>query len=405
MIIGIDASRANSLEKTGTEFYSWYVIRELVRQHPEQQFRLYTREPLRGGLEGLGPNVEARVLTWRPGLLWSHLRLSWELFWHRPDLLFVPADTVPLYHSKKTITTIHDVAFERWPEVYRGRSVQRKLGWLRPLIHLSVRIFTLGRYSASERDYHRWSVRHALRSSQCILTVSHFSKREILATLPAAKQTIIVTPLGVRQGSELPDCAPEFVKAVQDKFKVTNSYFLFVGRLEEKKNIRLLLESYVSYRQRGGVRTDLVLIGAPGLGWEQAYDAVPLEHRQAIHRLGWVGETERWRLHAGARGLVFLSAYEGFGLPPLESLALGVPVLASRAGSLPEVLGASVLYADHLEPSAVATQIEQLDLDTDLRQRLIETGHSWVQQYTWANTARQTWEAFTLVEPRLAKEG
>ena len=120
MIIGIDASRANSLEKTGTEFYSWYLIRELTRQHPEHRFRLYTREPLRDGLEQLGEHVEARVLIWRPGLLWSHLRLSWELLWHRPDMLFVPADTVPLYHPKKTITTIHDVAFERWPEAYRG---------------------------------------------------------------------------------------------------------------------------------------------------------------------------------------------------------------------------------------------------------------------------------------------
>lgn len=405
MIIGIDASRANSLEKTGTEFYSWYLIRELTRQHPEHHFRLYTREPLRGGLEQLGGHVEARVLTWRPGLLWSHLRLSWELFWHRPDMLFVPADTVPLYHPKKTITTIHDVGFERWPEVYRGRSVQRRLGWLRPLIHLAVRIFTLGRYSASERDYHRWSARHALRSSQCILTVSEFSKSEILATLPAAKQTIIVTPLGVRQGSDLPDCSPALVTATQKTFKLTQPYFLFVGRLEEKKNIRLLLESYVSYRQRGGDRADLVLLGAPGLGWEQAYETVPLEHRHAIHQLGWVGETERWQLHAGARGLVFLSAYEGFGLPPLESLALGVPVLASRAGSLPEVLGPSVLYADRLEPSAVATQLEQLDQDRELRQRLVETGYSWVQQYTWTATAKLTWEAFVLIEPRLAKEG
>lgn len=405
MIIGIDASRANVAEKTGTEWYSWHLIRELIPLLAGHTVRLYSREPLRAGLDRFGADVQSRVLAWPPGILWSHLRLSWELFWHRPDVLFVPADTVPLIHPKKTLTTIHDVAFERWPELYQGRSVQRRLGWLRPLVHLAVRLFTLGRYSASERDYHRWSARHALRSSPRILTVSEFSKREILATIGGQPDQIIVTPLGVDATTPMKHCTPREIEETQRRYGLSRPYVIFIGRLEEKKNIRLLLESFALYHQSEKDPVDLVLLGAPGYGWEAASAAIPTDQRSAIHQLGWVGEDDRWRLHAGARGLIFLSAYEGFGLPPLESMLLRVPVLASRFGSLPEVLDDAALYADELEPRLVAKAINRLVTDQALRVQLSSKGFAWAQQYTWQRTARLTWEAFQQLEPGLARRG
>lgn len=405
MIIGIDASRANAREKTGTEWYSWHLIRALAPKLRDHTLRLYVREPLEAGLQNLGANVDVRVLSWSIGFLWSHLRLSWELFWHRPDLLFIPADTVPLWHPKRTITTIHDVAFERWPELYRGKSVQRRMGWLRPFVHLAVRIFTLGRYSASERDYHQWSARHALRSSQIILTVSEFSKQEIVATLKADPTKIVVTHLGVRQPDELTMVTPTTIANVQAAASVTKPYFLFIGRLEEKKNIGLLVQSYVAYRRRTPEPIDLVLLGAPGFGWDGVAKKIPDEDRAAIHQLGWVDEADRWSWQAGARGFLFLSAYEGFGLPPLESLSVGVPVLASRAGSLPEVLGDAAMFTNSHQPEEIASLMIRLATDEQLRADLIVRGRAWVGRYTWKATADATMTACSRIVPGLVRQG
>ncbi|MBI5798591.1 MAG: glycosyltransferase family 1 protein, partial [Candidatus Yonathbacteria bacterium] len=122
MIIGIDASRANRRLKTGTEWYSFALIQALKKiiGHPTgDRVLLYTNTPLEGGLEQCPDGWEERRLGWRFGRLWTQIRLSWEMFWQPPDVLFIPAHTIPLIHPKRTIVTIHDIGFERLPELYR----------------------------------------------------------------------------------------------------------------------------------------------------------------------------------------------------------------------------------------------------------------------------------------------
>ena len=195
MIIGIDASRANQREKTGTEWYSWHLIRQLVPLLSGHTIRLYTREPLLADLVDLkAQGAEERVLGWRPGIMWTHLRLSWEMIWHQPDVLLILADTVPLVHPPNTFTTIHDIAFERMPELYGQRSVQRRIGWAKPLVSLGIHILTFGQYGASELDYHRWSVRHALRACHKIFSVSKFTKQELIDVLKADPEKITAGP-------------------------------------------------------------------------------------------------------------------------------------------------------------------------------------------------------------------
>lgn len=390
MLIGIDASRANVAERTGTERYAWEVIRRLVERAPQHRFRLYVREPLLADWPTLPPNVEVAVLRWPPKILWSHVRLSVELLFRRPDVLFVPADTVPLIHPRQTVTTIHDVAFERFPELYRQKSIQRRLGFIRPILAVLVRIVTLGRYGLSEGDYHRWSVRQAVRSCPQILTVSEFSKREIVETLHAQPERITVTPLGIRQSEERRTLSVDERQAVQQKYQVVRPYIIFIGRLEKKKNIGLLIAAYAEYRQRTNEPVDLVLIGTPGFGWDEAQRVCQEQQlNQAVHQLGWVNDDDTEALLSGAVAFVYISQYEGFGIPALDAMVVGVPVLASRHGSLPEVLGQAALYTETNIPS-VRSAIEQIVSDQSLRAALVTQGKNHVRQYTWEQTTLKT---------------
>lgn len=393
MIIGIDASRANVSERTGTELYAFEVIRRLVGLVPDHHIRLYVREPLRLDWGELKGEIEVCILRWPPGVLWSHLRLSWELLWRKPDLLFVPADTVPLIHPNVSVTTIHDLAFERFPELYRQASVQRRLGWLRPFIHLAVRIFTLGRYSASERDYHRWSVRQAIKACRRILTVSEFSKQEITSLLDVAPERISVTPLGVRQAEYYQSITPGEQQDVRQKHNCQKPYLLFISRLEKKKSIGQVLEAYCLYATRTEDPVDLVLIGQPGFGWEEAQQKIPNPLQKNIHVLGWQPDRVRDVLHSAATALICISQYEGFGIPALESLSAGVPVIASRHGSLPEVLGAAAYYIDTNVIETIVMAIERITEYIELRKSLINLGHQQVAGFTWERTATMTAEA------------
>lgn len=391
MIIGLDASRANITERTGTEKYAWEVLHRLLRLLPGHHLRLYAREPLRPEWLPLPPEVDVRVLTWPPGVLWSHVRLSWELWRHPPDLLFVPADTVPLVHPPRTVTTIHDVAFERWPELYRGRSVQRRLGWLRPLVHLLVRLATLGRYSASERDYHRWSVRQALRASPSILTVSEFSKREIVELLGVRPERITVTPLGVRQSESFSAIPSQQRHQVRQQLNLNRPFYLFVGRLESKKNIGLVMQGYDLYRQRSTHPLDLVLIGNPGYGWEEVEAQLRVKpYRGSVHVLGWQPDPIVDVLQVSATALICISKYEGFGIPAVESLSAGVPVLSSRQGALPEVLGSAAHYIDQPSADAVANGLVEVTSNEQVRSACIKAGLAQAKKFTWEKTAART---------------
>lgn len=390
MVIGIDASRANARIKTGTEWYSWHLIRRLPSLLPQHSFRLYSRDPLEPALQQVGSNVESRVLGWRLGFLWSHLRLSWEIFRHRPDCLFVPADTVPVIVPTATVTTVHDIAFERYPELYRRSSVQRRIGWLRPLVHAAVRLFTLGRYSASEVDYHRWSVRHALRVSKKIIAISAFTKNELIERLQAKPDSINVVYQGVVQPSEFAASVPSEAREIIKKLGLRNRYFLFNGRLERKKNLLTLIRAYQRYRQRTTEPADLVLVGQPGHGWEEVEAALKIDGSEGTRRLDWQPPAELSSLFALAHGYVFLSEYEGFGRPPLEAMSAGVPVLASRIPCHVEVLNHAAELVDQNDVSAVADGLYELDRNEELRQRLRTAGLAWVRKYTWETAAKET---------------
>ena len=122
MVLGIDASQANREERSGTEWYAFYLIQEfkkLLRDREDIKLRLYFRDaPREDLLNGWPPNFEVRILKWPLRYFWGQIRLSWEMLWHPPDVLFCPAHTIPIIHPSRTFTTLHDIGFVDNPELY-----------------------------------------------------------------------------------------------------------------------------------------------------------------------------------------------------------------------------------------------------------------------------------------------
>ena len=393
MIIGIDASRANLRERTGTEQYSFQILKNLVAADRKNRYVLYLKDEPLDDLRSLGPNVTFRVLRWPPRYLWSQIRLSLEMLVHRPDVLFIPAHTIPIIHPRNTVTTIHDLGFERNIDLYGKHAIGgRNLS--KTILTVIARIMTLGRYGASELDYHRWSARFAASHARHLITVSEFSKQEIVQRYGVDANRISVIHHGFDAVTYRRPSKPE-IDRVLAMTGVRRPYVTFVGRLERKKNVLALVKAFAEARTSLPALT-LVLIGKIGFGWDEAASFITQRRLQSsVQLLGWQPNDSVASVIAGAQALVFLSEYEGFGMPILESFAIGTPVIGARKGSIPEVSGEAALLVDPHDPTAVAQAIERVTHNADIKERLIALGLERARSFSWKTAAEDTLAVLT----------
>lgn len=356
-ILGIDASRANKPRKSGTEVYAWELIRNLQKfVPPEAEALLYTREKLESTIRPTAVNWKEKILSWSPHFFWTLIRMSAEMFRRHPDVLWIPTHTIPFF-APRTVVTIHDVGFLARPEFYK----------------------------LSDRIYHLFSTRRIVKNATAIITVSEFSKKEIIKYCRVSEDMISVIPLAAdeifypRQATE--------IKQVLAKYGVSEPYFIFVGRWEKKKNIDGLLRAFFIFRQKHQ-KVKLLLVGKPGFRWKKAKKDWPLD---AVIELGWVESKDMPALISGALALILPSHYEGFGIPVIEAFACGTPVIASNSGSLPEVGGEAVIYIDPNKPDELAAAMNRIYKEPELRAKLASAGIARVKLFSWEKTAEATW--------------
>lgn len=366
MTIGIDASRANKIEKTGTEWYSYHLIQELKKiTDQKDQFILYSRESLRGDLGALPPNWQSRVLNWSPQKLWTQVRFSAEMWQRPPELLFVPAHILPTIRPEKVVTTCHDVAFLRLPQVYDWASLK----------------------------YQKLAVKFALRHATKIIAVSEFTKSELIEFFKISPERIVVVPNGYdSERYKIIEDRGE-VEKVLIKYNIRGSYVLYTGRLELKKNIPGLIEAFKILKKNYKQPLKLVLIGQPGFGFEKVTKAI-IENNLSdeIIMPGWVGKDDLPHLMNGAAAFVFPSLYEGFGIPVLEAMACGTPVVASGIPALREVAGEAAYLVDPYSVENIAEGMNRVLTDEFLREDLKIRGLRQVKDFSWEKCARETWK-------------
>lgn len=378
MLIGIDASRANETQKTGVGNYAYFLIEQMKRLEINElvKFVLYAREPLRGELAKLPENWTVKVLEWWSPFgyaqgkmrLWTQVRLSWEMLWHAPDVLFVPAHVFPIIHPKKTVMTIHDIVALKFPKSYN---------WF-------------------ERWYSVWSAKYAVKKLWRIIVPSNAVKQDLIENcrMQNAECRINVIPHGFDKKYEMRDKGDKEISRdseILGKYNITKPYILSVGRLEEKKNTVRIIGAFEKIRlQLTTYNLQIILIGNPGYGYEKVQEAINnSQFKSDIITPGWVSEDDLPALMRKAEIFVFPSLAEGFGLPVLEAMASGVPVVASE--SLKEIGGEACVYVNPIDEEEIAEAILKLQ-DTEYKMKNVERGLERVKEFSWDKCARETLE-------------
>ncbi len=362
MVIGIDASRANTTQQTGVESYAFHIIQELKQTIPSHvHVVLYSREKLQGTLADLPEHWESKVLHWPPKRLWTQIRLSLEMIFARPDILFIPAHVFPLIHPKKTVMMVHDVAARAFPKSYN---------WF-------------------ERWYSLWSAKVAVKRLWKVIVPSQFTKSELEACANHMNSQITIVPHGYQISYSNKDV--QETREVLEKYNITKPFLLSIGRLEEKKNTKRMLQAFEIVRSKVGDNLQFVLVGKPGHGYQDVLDCIQSHrYKDDIIHPGWVEQQDVIPLLCEASAFVFPSLYEGFGLPILEAFACETPVIASKGNSLQEVGGGAAEYVDALDIDDIAQAILRVFEDQSKRLAMIEKGTARLQHFSWKTSGEQT---------------
>lgn len=281
------------------------------------------------------------------------------------DLIHAPAYTAPFWAGVPVVLTIHDVSYETHPEWYPYRR-----DWLR-----------------------RYFYRRSAKSAARVLTVSAFSASEISAAYGIPPSRITVTPLGVLGTFGMGD--PNL--PLDLPANVTEPFLLHVGDIHERRNLPMLVDALLAARRHFGAAAaiSLVLAGVDrGVSEELCAMATDAGTPDAVVALGPVSEDRVHALYRGATALVYPSLYEGFGLPLIEAMASGTPVLASHEASIPEVLGGAGWLLDPRDVSAWRDAIIRVVNDESLRDDLRMRGLARAATYTWQRTARLTLDVY-----------
>ncbi len=351
-ILGIDASRSAHESPTGVERYSTEIIAAILKLVKGEEVRLYTP----AWIDGFPKKLQRRI---RMPRFWTLLRLSWEMFFHKPDILFVPSHGLPFFCPERTFITIHDVAFERHPAAYR---------W-------------------SQRMYLKWITGRAVRRASGIFVPSIQVKEDMIKYYSANKKSVHVVPHG-----PLP-----LVKVSQETIKDRLEYyqlhddeplFFFVGRLETKKNLLVLMDAWALVQQKHP-EGRLFLGGMFGHGFNELFARMEDDDlRGTILAPGFISEEDVAVLFHTATAMVLPSREEGFGLPVLQSFEADSAVICSDIPSLREVAGDAALYADPGKAADFAKQMLKLMEDPKLKSKMVEKGKKRLKDFSWEKSAK-----------------
>jgi len=313
----------------------------------------------------LPDNFYTRVLSWNRKKFWTQIKLWWQVNCDHNRVLFIPSGMIPIipFRTFKLVTTIHDVCFFDHPEYYSKKD-----------LFLQKIAFKFG-----------------VLLSDRIITVSEFSKQQIIKYSNCNPDKIFVTHLGYDKNIYKKIDNQELFDRIKKKYDLPEKFILYIGRVEDKKNILNQIKAFSKFNQK---YTDykFVIIGKPGYGYSSIKTKVFEESLQKnLIELGYVNQDEIAPIINMASVFMFVSNYEGFGIPIIEAMRCGTPIVTSNMTSLPEVAGDAALYS---EPNNIMKINEDLcniiENKDGIRDELIQKGLERSELFSWEKCAKET---------------
>lgn len=362
--IAVDAGSLSE-KTTGIARYTFETLSHMSRLG--HKWYLYSHRPIPTDFQ-FGSNVCVRHLNFQTrglGMLWAQTVLPYWALQNRTDLFWSPAHRIPqlLPHRIARVVTIHDL-------VWKNAGLT-----MRPL----------------NRWMDRCLMPMAVRHSDRIISVSEHTAKDLEREFPYARNKIRI----IKEGVTLFDEAPSSVDSLEWAARLNRPYILFVGTLEPRKNLDRLIAAYAQLPNETRDIADLVIVG--GKGWGRVDPEDLSRHHGVSHRvkvLGYVTDAQLFFLYRNALFLAMPSLYEGFGLPLLEAMSTGVPVLTSKTSSMPEVAGGAAILVDPENIESISIGLRKLLVDKALRGLLREAGRKRACLFSWGITARKTLDVF-----------
>lgn len=366
MRVGLDGTLFGP-RTSGAGEYQRQLVRLLGGVAPDVGLVVYAA---RGSTLAVAAGAEVHTMPWA-----AHQRVrrvvrgafSWRRRWRtdRLDLLHVPFYYLPPGAPRKSIVTIYDTRFLRFPETY----------------------------PPARAAFMRAVVPSSLRRARLVLTISEFSKAELVELVGLDPDRIRVTLLAPRAAFSEPVSDAQRA-SVRARYRLPARYILSTSTLEPRKNLARTVEAFARLRREGSPH-ELVLAGVRYFGAADIARAIT-RHGLAdvVHVPGYVDDADMPALYDMADAFVYPSLYEGFGIPPLEAMARGTPVVAAAASSVPEVVGDAARLVDPLSVDAIADGLRAVLADAGYAARLAACGRERVKRFSWQRTATETAEAY-----------
>lgn len=353
-------------QKTGIGYYTCCLL-EALAALPENHLDIEVavrknnvlpscNGPNRIGKRSISEHSFQKFLPWGPEWLKEY------------DLLHEP-NYIPWKFSGPTVVTVADMSYRICPQFHPRRRVMLMK-----------------------------SLEGRIKAAKHIITISENARREIHEILNIPEERITVTPLGVDSGYHPMELSEEEICQLRDRYQLPDRFFLYVGAIEPRKNLQRLVEAFNVWRRQpenGDLDHKLVMTGGKGWLYGDIFKRIQeLGLQDQIVFTGYVPEEDLPRIYNLAQALVYPSLYEGFGLPPLEAMACGTPVISSNCSSIPEVVGESGLLVDPLSVEELSAALQQVSQSSALRQELSQRGLQRARHFTWENCARLTMQVY-----------
>lgn len=367
MRIAINAIFLQNNPMEGYGHYTAEVIRRIIAKHPNDEFLLLYDRPWDDDFFDQ-PNITRLLVT--PAArhplsftYWYDVKATAAVKRWKADVWFQPYGFCSITSRVPQVLMIHDLAFKHYPAY---------ISWY-------------------QRLYYRWFTPAFIKKAQKLITVSNFSKEDIAKTYRVGDGKMVVIPGAARQG--FVPLEWEEKQAVKDGYADGREYFLFVGGIHPRKNLMTLLKAFSHFKKWQHSNMKLLVAGRMAWQYEDLLEKLKTyKYREDVLLLGYLPETQLQRVTAAAYALVYPSWFEGFGLPILEAMQAGVPVICSNTSSMPEVAGDAAILTDPSNYEAMGKEMIALYRNESIRNAFVEKGLQRAKAFSWDETAQSVYK-------------